>query len=47
MEGSVEFLSENVKKPKLVELFYIGMSVVGTDGRAGVRSRDHQIFPDG
>ena len=47
MEGSVEFLSENIKKPKLIELFYIGMSVVETDGRAGVRSRDHQIFSDG
>ena len=31
----------------LIELFYIGMPVVGTDGRAGVRSRDHQIFSDG
>ena len=32
----------------LIELFYIGMSVVRTDGRAvGVRSRDYQIFSDG
>ena len=31
----------------LVELFYIGMPVVRTDGRAGVRSRDYQNFSDG
>ena len=32
----------------LIELFYIGMPVVWTDGRAvGVRSRDYQIFSDG
>ena len=36
----------------LIELFYIGMPVVRTDGRAGsqsagVRSRDYQIFSDG
>ena len=32
----------------LIELFYIGISVVRTDGRAvGVRSRDYQIFSDG
>ena len=36
----------------LIELFYIGMSVVRTDGRSsgrsvGVRSRDYQIFLDG
>ena len=35
-----------------IELFYIGMPVVQTDGRAGgrsvgVRSRDYQIFSDG
>ena len=28
------------------ELFYIGMSVVRTDGRVGVRSRDYQNFSD-
>ena len=31
----------------LVELFYIGMPVVRTDGRLGVRSRDYQNFSDG
>ena len=32
----------------LIELFYIGMPVVRTDGRAiGVRSHDYQIFSDG
>ena len=32
----------------LIELFYIGMPVVWTDGRSlGVRSRDYQIFWDG
>ena len=32
----------------LIELFYIGMPVVRTDGRAvGVRSRDYEIFSDG
>ena len=36
----------------LIELFYIGMPVVRTDGRVGgqsvgVRSRDYQIFSDG
>ena len=32
----------------LIELFYIGMPVVRTDGRAvGIRSRDYQIFSDG
>ena len=32
----------------LIELFYIGMPVVRTDGRSlGVRSRDYQIFSDG
>ena len=36
----------------LIELFYIGMPVVQTDGRSldrslGVRSRDYQIFWDG
>ena len=36
----------------LIELFYIGMPVVQTDGRSGgravcVRSRDYQIFSDG
>ena len=36
----------------LIELFYMGMPVVRTDGRAGgrsvgVRSRDYQIFSDG
>ena len=36
----------------LIELFYIGMPVERTDGRAGgravgVRSRDYQIFSDG
>ena len=40
----------------LIELFYIGMPVVRTDGRSldrslarslGVRSRDYQIFWDG
>ena len=32
----------------LIELFYIGMPVVRTDGRAvGVRSRAYQIFSDG
>ena len=32
----------------LIELFYIGMPVVRTDGRAvGVWSRDYQIFSDG
>ena len=32
----------------LIELFYIGMPVVRTDGRAvGVRSRNYQIFSDG
>ena len=36
----------------LIELFYIGMPVVRTDGRSGgwsvgVRSRDYQIFLDG
>ena len=31
-----------------IELFYIGMPVVRTDGRSvGVRSRDYQIFSDG
>ena len=34
--------------PYLIELFYIGMPVVRTDGRSlGVRSRDYQIFSDG
>ena len=34
--------------PLLIELFYIGMPVVPTDGRSvGVRSRDYQIFSDG
>ena len=28
------------------ELFYIGMSVVRTDGRVGVRSRDYKNFSD-
>ena len=32
----------------LIELFYIGMPVVRTDGLSGgVRSRDYQIFLDG
>ena len=32
----------------LIELFYIGMPVLRTDGRAvGVRSSDYQIFLDG
>ena len=32
----------------LIELFYIGMPVVRTDGRpVGARSRDYQIFSDG
>ena len=36
----------------LIELFYIGMPVVWTDGReggraVGVRSRDYQIFSGG
>ena len=32
----------------LIDLFYIGMPVVRTDGRSvGVRSRDYQIFSDG
>ena len=32
----------------LIELFYIGISVVRTDGRSvSVRSRDYQIFWDG
>ena len=31
----------------LVELFYIGIPVVWTDGRSGVRSRDYQNFSDG
>ena len=32
----------------LIELFYIGIPVVRTDGRSvGVRSRDYQIFSDG
>ena len=36
----------------LIELFYVGMPVVRTDGRSGgrsvgVRSRDYQIFSDG
>ena len=32
----------------LIELFYIGMPVVRTDGRSlGVRSRDYEIFMDG
>ena len=32
----------------LIELFYVGMRVVWTDGRLlGVRSRDYQIFSDG
>ena len=36
----------------LIELFYIGIPVVRTDGRSGgwsvgVRSRDYQIFLDG
>ena len=32
----------------LIELFYIGMPVVRTDGRSlGVGSRDYQIFSDG
>ena len=31
----------------LIELFYTGMPVVRTDGRAGVRSRDYQNFSDG
>ena len=32
----------------LIELFYIGMPVVWTDGRSvGVRSPDYQIFSDG
>ena len=31
----------------LVELFYIGMPVVWTDGRSGIRSRDYQNFSDG
>ena len=32
----------------LIELFYIGIPVVQTDGRAGgVRSRDYQFFSDG
>ena len=32
----------------LIGLFYIGMPLVRTDGRAvGVRSRDYQIFSDG
>ena len=30
----------------LIELFYIGMPVVLTDGRLGVRSRDYQNFSD-
>ena len=35
-----------------IELFYIGMSVVRTDGRSvarslSVQSRDYQIFSDG
>ena len=32
----------------LIELFYIGMPVVQTDGLSGgVQSRDYQIFSDG
>ena len=32
----------------LIELFYIGMPVLRTDGRAvGVRSSDYHIFLDG
>ena len=31
----------------LIQLFYIGMPVVRTDGRSGVRSRDYQNFTDG
>ena len=32
----------------LIELFYFGIPVMRTDGRAvGVRSRDYQIFSDG
>ena len=32
----------------LIELFYIGIPVVRTDGHSlGVRSRDYQIFSDG
>ena len=32
----------------LIELFYIGMPVMQTDGRSlGERSRDYQIFSDG
>ena len=32
----------------LIELFYIGLPVVRTDGRSvGVRSSEYQIFSDG
>ena len=31
----------------LMELFYIGLSLVWTDGRTGVWSRDYQNFSDG
>ena len=49
-------ISFQIKPYLLIELFYIGMPVVRTDGRAvgrsvgrsvGVRSRDYQIFSDG
>ena len=31
----------------LIELFYIGFTVVWTDGLSGVRSRDYKNFSDG
>ena len=31
----------------LIELFYIGMPVVWTNGRSEVRSRDYQTLTDG
>ena len=45
----MRFLSVAFGLPYLLtELFYIGMPVVRTDGRAlGVRSRDYEIFSDG
>ena len=46
---AMRFLSVAFGLPYLlIELFYIGMPVVRTVGRAvGVRSRDYQIFSDG
>ena len=43
-----DLLAKSRKAYLLIELFYIGIPVVRTDGHSvSVRSRDYQIFSDG